>query len=102
MLQFIFKIGAEKVDLAKVHNPTLKKSFEDLTTSLRKHFEAMTCTAHRRGPVITLHNDGSQAVLAGFGSCCEELNTRVKDRLKDLGYDTSSFTWATTSKYTTM
>jgi len=102
MLQFIYKIGDENVDLAKVHNPTLKRSFQDLSSSLQKHLGAITCLAHRRSPTIILHNDGSQAVLSGFGSCCEELNELLKLRVKELGYDTSSFTWTRLSKYTTL
>ena len=102
MLQFVYKIGSETVDLAKVHNPALKKSFADLTASLQKHFATITCLAHHRSPTLFLHNDGSQAVLNGFGTCCEEFNGRIKERIKELGYDSSSLTWATVSKYTTM
>lgn len=90
MLSFVFKIGEERVELANVHNAMLRKSFKDLSSSLHTHLATMTCGAHQRGPIITLHNDGSQAVLAGLGSCCEELNQRVIATLKDLGYNTES------------
>jgi hypothetical protein len=102
MIQFVFKIGEENVDLATMHNPSLRKSFEDLRSSLEKHLGTITCVAHHRGPVIVIHNDGSQAVLAGFGSCCDELNSRVKVLVKQLGYAIEEFTSETLSRHISM
>ncbi len=99
MIKFIFKIGEETVDLVTVHNPVLKKSFEGLKTSLEKHIGTLTCTAHKRGPVVTLHNDGSEAVISGLGSCCEELNQRAKDILKERGYNVEQWTSVTTTNH---
>jgi len=98
MSQFIFKVGTENVALASLTDASLKKSFEELKSRIEQEVGSMICTAHHRQLVVILQVQASEPIVAGFGSCCEELNKRAKDALSRLGYDINKWTFATVAK----
>ncbi|MBI4429812.1 MAG: hypothetical protein HY562_11920 [Ignavibacteriales bacterium] len=49
MIQFIFKVGDQSVELANVVDPSLRNSFEQLKSRLELPLESIACIAHELG-----------------------------------------------------
>ena len=101
MAQFICKIGNRNIDPTQLADSPLKTSFEKMRSRLDREIGSFTCTRHKHGPLVTLNAERDEAVMAGFGSCCDELNDRVLSAMNRLGFDTGSWSHKTTVKHTT-
>ncbi len=81
MAIFRLKQNKKEISFDGLPEGTLKQAIKNLQSTMEKQLSSLQCETHKAEPVVFLQIEGIKVMLAGFGACCKEFGSKVREGL---------------------